>query len=219
MREAAMESFWDAMQAGDVELVRNLLDADPKHASTRDPGGISPVLYCLFSDRLDLLDLVLGAEPELDVFDAAALGDIASLATLLVSGADLRGYTPDGFTALHVGALFDSSYAVALLLRAGIDPEVESRNGRVRPLHSAVEGRSTGVATALLACGVDADPVQRGGQTPLMIAAQAGDLDLVELLLSCGADPTRADAEGTTAADFAVTAGHASLASRLRRQH
>jgi ankyrin repeat protein len=212
-----MGALLDAIAAGDLAEVRSLLDADPKLASTRGPDGVSPVLRCIYEGRLDLAEAVLDAGPELDLFDAAGLSDISALASMLAAGADVTAYAGDGFTALHLAAFFDAPYAAALLLRAGAGPEAVADNAtRVRPLHSAMAGRSVSVVSMLLAAGVDPDPVQQGGFTPLMAAAMHGDGELTDLLMACGADSRRASDDGRTAADMAAAAGHDHLVHRLR---
>jgi ankyrin repeat protein len=212
-----MGALLDAIAAGDLEKVRAVLAADPERAGDRGPDGVSAVLRCLYEGRIDLAQAVLAANPPLDIFDASGLGDVSSLATMLTAGAPVTEYAADGFTALHLAAFFDAPYAAALLLRAGADPEAVADNEiRVRPLHSAVAGRSIGVISMLLAAGVDSDVVQRGGFTPLMAAAQHGDSELADLLLVCGADPRRVTDDGRTAADVAAAAGHEDLATVLR---
>jgi ankyrin repeat protein len=102
------------------------------------------------------------------------------------------------------------------LLRAGADPEAVADNEiRVRPLHSALAGRSVGVVSMLLAAGVDIDVTQQRGFTPLMAAAMIGDVELTDLLLACGADSRRVSDDGRTAADVAQAAGHDMLVERL----
>ncbi|MCW2502614.1 MAG: Ankyrin [Actinomycetia bacterium] len=211
-----MGTLLDAIAAGDLDRVKEIIEAHPERAADRGPDGVSVVLRCLYSGRLELAQAVLAAHPPLDVFDASGLGDISSLASMLAAGAPVTEYAGDGFTALHLAAFFDAPYAAALLVRAGADPEAVSDNEiRVRPLHSALAGQSVGVASMLLAIGADPDVVQHGGFTPLMAAAQNGDAEFADLLLACGADPRRASDDGRTAADLALAAGHAALAEHL----
>jgi len=208
----------DSIAAGDADVVKGVLVADPDLASVRDVSGVSPLLHCLYRGRRDLADLVLDARPELDLFDAAALDDVAAVATLLAEQVGVDGRAADGYTALHLAAFFDAPHVAALLLRAGADPAaVAVGPSAVQPLHSAVAGHATAVACALLATGVDPDPRQQGGFTPLMAAAQHGDALLVDLLLAVGADPHRATDDGRTVVDLAVAGGHHDLADRLRR--
>lgn len=211
-----MATLLDAIAAGDLPEVRALLAADPRLASVRSADGVSAVLRCLYEGRIDLAEAVLAAGPEIDQFDAAGLGDIGALATLLAAGADVTAYAGDGFTALHLAAFFDAPYAAALLLRAGAGPDAVADNvTHVRPLHSAMAGRSVSVVSMLLSAGVDPDPAQQGGFTPLMTAAQHGDAELTDLLLACGANSRHASDDGRTAADIAKAAGHDKLVERL----
>jgi uncharacterized protein len=211
-----MGMLLDAISAGDLEQVRAILEENPGAAADRGTDGVSAVLRCLYVGRIDLAEAVLAVSPPLDIFDASGLGDISVLASLLASGADVTEYAGDGFTALHLAAFFDAPYAAALLLRAGADPEAVADNEiRVRPLHSALAGRSVGAVSMLLAIGVEIDVTQQRGFTPLMAAAQLGDHELTDLLLACGADPRRVTDDGRTAADVASAAGHDKLVDRL----
>jgi ankyrin repeat protein len=153
---------------------------------------ISPILQALYrGDRAEAERL--GSEAsELDVFDAAALGDLDRLRELLgADGEAALAWSPDGFTPLHYAAYFDGSDAVRLLIERGADLEAPSRNEEfaqeARPLHSAVAAGRGDVAAALLEAGADPNARQSGGFTPLMAAEQSGDLDLAELLIRHGA--------------------------------
>ncbi|HEY7004602.1 MAG TPA: ankyrin repeat domain-containing protein [Gaiellaceae bacterium] len=154
--------------------------------------GIGPILEALYAGDRERGEELAAATPELDVFEAAALGDTARLDGLLREDPDLaRAWSTDGFTALHYAAFFGSPQAIRALVAAGADLEAPSRNQEVapeaRPLHSAVAAGRMDNAEALLDAGADANARQHGGYTPLMAAEQAGDLDLAELLIRHGA--------------------------------
>jgi len=174
--------------------------------------------YFSFS-RTAILERLLAArgDDDLDVFEAAATGRTARVRSLLAGNLALaRAWSVDGFTALHLAAFFGSEPAADLLLEAGADPDVASRNDMaVRPLHSAVAGRAFGIARLLVEAGADVDAMQRDGFRPLHAAAQNGDDLTVELLLRFGADPRLPAGDGRIAADFAQEAGHGALAERL----
>jgi ankyrin repeat protein len=207
----------EAIATGDPAAVREAVLADPESCAQSGPDGVSPLLRCLYRGRSDLAAIVRSVDPPMDLADAAAVDDIAAMASLLAEGVEVDARTPDGFTALHLAAFFDAPYAAALLIRSGADVDAVADNGtRVAPVHSAVAGRSTAVAVALVASGADVDAVQQGGFTALMAAAQHGDGPLVDLLLASGADPSRLARDGQSAADLAATAGYGELASRLR---
>jgi ankyrin repeat protein len=153
--------------------------------------GLGPILEALYrGEQEDARELARGAE--LDVFEAAALGDTGRLEALLASDPALaRAWSPDGFTALHYAAFFGSSAAIRLLIGAGADLEAPARNtefaAEAHPLHSAVAAGRRENAQALLEAGADPNARQHGGFTPLMQAEQSGNLELAELLIEKGA--------------------------------
>ncbi len=153
---------------------------------------LSPVLEALYrGDRAEAERL--GAEAaELDVFEAAALGDLDRLREILdADGEAVKAWSSDGFTPLHYAAYFDGPHAVRLLLERGAEIEAPARNEEfaqeARPLHSAVAAGRGDVAEVLLEAGADPNARQVGGFTPLMAAEQQADLDLAELLIRHGA--------------------------------
>ena len=183
-------ALFDAIGAGDVEQVRTLLQDDPALAGGRSPdSGVSAVLSARYRQRMDLVEAVLEAGPELDVFDAAALGHVDRLRHLLDDDPGAAGsWSTDGFTPLHLAAFFAQPAAVALLLGRGADVAAVARNPmQVQALHSAVAGRDTESVRLLLAAGADPDTRQHGGWTPLMAARQHGDAVVERLLLDYGA--------------------------------
>lgn len=214
--------FLAAIKARDVEAVARLLDEECSLAEAREPSGLSAVMlarYFSWSD-LTMVDRLVAArgEENLDIFEACATGRTQRVRHLLAEDISLASRrSPDGFTPLHLAAFFGAELATELLLIAGADPEAVARNEqRVRPLHSAVAGRSFPVTRLLVEAAVDVNAAQQGGLRPLHAAAQNGDELAVDLLLLAGADPALAADDGRTAADFAAAAGHQGLAERLR---
>jgi ankyrin repeat protein len=206
----------DAIAAGDPAAVRAAISADPRTVASPGPDGVSPLLRCLYRGRRDLAVIVRSADPPMDLADAAALDDVAAVASLLAEGAEVEARTADGFTPLHLAAFFDAPHTAALLIRAGADVDAVADNAtRVAPLHSAVAGRSTAVVVSLVAAGAEVDAVQQGGFTALMAVAQQGDPATADLLLASGADVGRLLPDGRTAADLAAAAGYEELAARL----
>ena len=153
---------------------------------------LPPILQALYrGDRAEAERL--RAEPaELDVFEAAALGDVERLRVLLGADPALhQAWSPDGFTALHYAAFFDGPDAVRILVEHGSDLEAASTNEEfapgAHPLHSAIAAKRDDTAVALLEAGADPNARQHGGVTPLMEAEQLRDLELAETLIRFGA--------------------------------
>jgi uncharacterized protein len=200
------EKLFEAIAAGDGDAVRELVEARPELAGEHNEAGLSPVLHALYNGQADLVELLLDANPPLDVFDAASTGRTRGLEELLDTEPDLaRQWSADGFTALHYAAFFGQEDAARILVERGAEVEVVARNEsiRVTPLHSAAAGSHAAIVKLLLEAGADPNAAQDGGFTPLHSAAQNDDRDSVEALLEAGADPARANDEGKTPAELA----------------
>lgn len=207
-----------AIDADDADRVAAILAVDPSLVNVRGDDGVSAVLRSRYRFARPVTDALLAVDPDLDIYDAAALGYGDRLrAHLDDDPASATTFSTDGFTALHLAAFFGKTEIARALLDAGADALVYSRNeSHVQPLHSAAAGRHHEVCRLLLAAGADVDAPQVLGFTPLHQAAHSGDVELAELFLSAGADPTATMDDGRTQAETALAAGHADLAARLR---
>lgn len=207
-----------AIEAGDAARVTDLVTADPTLANARSAGGVSALLLARYRSDRAVMDALLAADPDMDIFDAAALGHIDRLRLALDEDpGGAAAVAGDGFTALHLAAFFGKAEAARVLLEAGASVHAYGRNDLAnQPLHAAAAGRHIEVCRTLLAAGADVNAAQHGRVTPLHAAAQHGDVELAELFLSAGADPAVRDDEGRTPAELADAAGHADLAARLR---
>ena len=212
------EDLIAAVKAGDVGRVATLVGERPDLVAARDADGVSALMLSRYRSNRALTDALLGADPELDVFEAAALGYLDRLrARLDDDPAAVAAVSADGYTALHFAAFFAKPEAARTLIEAGAPVDVVAANEmRVQPLHSAAAGHNVEVCRLLLAAGAEVDARQAGGFTPLHAAAQNGDPEMVELFLSAGADPGLQTDEGRTAADLADEAAHPDVARRLR---
>lgn len=210
--------LFDAIQQRDLGRVQELVGRDPSLAAARNQAGISAVLQARYNSASDLLQFLLEANPELDLFEAAAVGRKQRVAELLARDLALAlAYSPDGFTALHLAAFFGHPEIAALLLEAGADANALSKNAMsLRPLHSAAATRQRTIVEMLLVYGADPNIGQQGGWTPLHAAAHHGDLETARLLLSKGASKDAKNDEGKTPLDMALAGGHQAVAVLLR---
>jgi ankyrin repeat protein len=179
---------------------------------------LSELLQAVYRGDHLRVDEILAAGPELNVFEAAAVGQTERLEHVLDADPGLvSSWTDDGFTPLHLAAFFRQPEAARILVERGALVDVVARNEelRVTPLQSAAAAREEETVALLLERGADPNTQQLGGFTALHAAAQHGDEPLVELLIAHGADPSLAADDGRSASDFARDGGHADLAARL----
>ena len=152
-------------------------------------------MEALYAGRTDEARALASARSDLDVFEAAAIGDVERLRTLLDDNAALaNAWSEDGFTALHFTAFFGHPDAAKLLTERGADLEARSTNEQfaldAAPLHSASAAGQLEVCGVLLDAGADVNAVQHGGYTALLDAAANGNMELVDFLVERGADTT-----------------------------
>lgn len=207
-----------AITSGNDQRLAELVCSDPSRARARDENGVSALLLALYHGREAAVSALRAAVADLDVFEAAALGETGRLLVLLDADPELvNRYSPDGFTPLQLASFFGRPDAAAVLLDRGAETNAVAKNPmRVTALHSAAAAREREIVSLLLANGADPNARQEGGYTALHAAAQHGDRDLADLLLARGADPSRRKDDGETPADTAAASGHAELAEALR---
>ena len=207
-----------AVEAGDESRVRSLVAARPELASARDDAGLPVVLAARYRNQLGMVEALLAAGPELDVFAASALGRTERLAEILdADPAAVDAVAVDGFRPLQLAAFFGQPDAAHHLIERGAPVDAVSGNDAgLRALHSAVAGRHHEVVLLLLEAGADPGPRQLGGFTPLMAAALHGDEAMVDALLAAGAHVAERSDDGRDAAAMAEEGGHPELAARLR---
>jgi ankyrin repeat protein len=203
----------EAAKDEDVARLRHVLHANPELASARAESGETPVMTALYRGHHAAVDLLLEAGARLDIFAAAALGDVAVLESELAANpAAVNAFAYDGWTPLHLAAFFGRKPAAERLLAAGAGLSTLSQNAlRNTPLHAAVAGGHVDVSLLLIEAGADVNVPDAGGHTPFHIAAEGGYLPVARALLARGADAHAVDAEDRTPLARAVARGHTEI--------
>ena len=91
------DDIFELVTAGDVGAVVACIASDPGAMRARNSQGLSPIQTAFFMGRHAVVDALLAAEPELDAFEAAIVGDAGQLAARLDDDPGLlTAYSPDG---------------------------------------------------------------------------------------------------------------------------
>ena len=198
-------NIFETITRGELSELQWLVETENSLAMARDTNGVSALMTALYYRKPDMVKLLRGLIPELDIFEAAALGEVQLLKQLLEGGTDVAARSSDGFTPLHLAAFFNQPEVVSLLLDKGAEVNAVADNpSRVCPLHSAAACGAVEIVKQLLESGADANAAQHGGWTALQSAAKHGNQDMVDLLLQHGADPEQAADDGQTAISMAA---------------
>jgi ankyrin repeat protein len=212
-----MNPLIDAIKAKDVNAAREALAADPASARSTSPEGTSMVCLAVYYGQPAIAEAIAAVKGDLDIFEAAALGLVPRLTSLLDAEPGLvNAVATDGFYPLGLAAYFKHPSAVRLLLDRGANPNQAAANAaKVTALHAAVSSNQAQIVEWLLDAGADVNARQQIDYTPLMGAAANARTDILELLLARGADPSLRTTDGKNAADLARDHGHEHVAVRL----
>ena len=215
------KSFLDLVKRGDTQEIADWVKDDPQIAESRDAQGVSALLWAVYSGHTVVRDF-LRSGLELDLAEAAAVGDAARLRELL--GADpatakerANSRSADGWPLLHLAAAFADRESVLTLLDAGATVDQVSQTPmRNQALHALLAlSKDAEITRLLIERGADVHAAQTAGYRPLHQAAVAGREDLVRMLLDAGADKTARCDRGKTPAEYARERGHAAVAELL----
>jgi len=176
-------------------------------------------------------------EPPISLNEAAAMGNLDLVKSLIANGADVNNREDTTFkTPLQRAVISGHKQVAELLLAHGADINA----GKTSSLHYAAKEGHKEIAGLLIANGADVNAKNNNGQTPLDIAvtnnrkdiidllvekgavpssihmaARVGVLARVKALLGQGADVNAQDDEGTTPLHYAVQEGHKELTEFL----
>ncbi|MBB6143222.1 hypothetical protein HNQ77_001166 [Silvibacterium bohemicum] len=211
--------FLNMIRRGEIAEIAAAVEETPELARSRDAQGVSALLWSVYTRQPLIRDILRARAGELDVHEAAALGECARLHELITADAlQARAVSADGWPPLHLSAAFATPQAVEFLLEHGAHVHLISHNAmRNQALHASIAfGSSIESARLLLEAGANINATQAGGYTPLHQAASAGNAAVVALLLEYKADMAACCDQGKTASDYARERGHEDLAAFLR---
>jgi uncharacterized protein len=208
------QRFLNLIRGGLTAEVAAAAEEDPSLIACRDAQGVSAFLWSIYSRQPLIRDFLLTHLPELDIFEASALGDGTRIEPLLQHDAMLvHATSADGWAPLHLAAAFGGPQATELLLAQGAHVHRFSHNPmRNQPLHACIAlSRDLETVRILIDQGADVNMAQAGGYSPLHQAAAAGLEELAEILIGAGARSDLRCDQGKTPADYARERGHAGM--------
>jgi ankyrin repeat protein len=208
----AIDDLISAAKAGDAGRAVQLISDDPALAAARDASGETPLMAALYRGHQKVVDALVAHGVTLDVFAAAAIGQMEALEAALQNPGAVNAFAYDGWTPLHLAAFFGQRGAAERLLASGADLNATSRNAlHNTPLHAAVAGGHVDVSMLLIEAGAGVNVSDAGGHTPFHIAAEGGYVPVVKALLARGADAHAVDSEDRTPLSRAAARGHTEI--------
>lgn len=210
--------FLNMICRGETAEIAAAVEETPELAGYRDAQGVSALMWAIYKRQPLISDFLRSRASELDVHEAAALGECERLHELIAADAMLaRAVSADGWPPLHLSAAFATPQAVEMLLEHGAHVHQISHNAmRNQALHACIAlGNSIESVRLLLEAGANVNATQAGGYAPLHQAAANGNAAIIGLLLEHGADKTACCDKGKAPAEYARERGHHDLAALL----
>jgi len=207
-----------SIKDGNNNHLKEKLKKNPSLADSTTESGISLLQYAVYCRNTEAIDLIKKYKKlDLDIFEAACIGDDYSAMQLLKKNPELLNtFSTDGFTLLGLAAYFGYFSLVKLLLEKGADPNIPSNNQfKVAPIHSACSISNYEIAELLLKNGANVNAKQLQDYTPLHSAAHNGKIELSKLLIENGADVNAKTDNGKTTISIALEKGFKELANLI----
>ncbi len=214
------DNFLTAVTGGDLAKVVAMLSSDPKLAASKNKKGQTATLLATYYGKKDIADVLIKNGIELDVFEAAATGQITRLRSLIANDKSLvNSFSPDGFVPLGLAIFFGHPETAMALLESGASVNLASKESmRVTHLHTAVAAHQILIARELVKRGANVNARSDGDFVPLHEASARGDLEFAKLLLDNGADINAKTKDGKSPLEFAVSANKPEMVKFLRER-
>lgn len=217
-----------AARAGDVELLRHLLEIDTTGNVVENIPKAVALCDAAENGHVDCIEILHSLGVSLDeqkptgvspLMMACSVGNVEAARALLMFGASLDLEDVHGMTALMVAARDGRANCVKLLVKKGARINLSRNRSRgTTALHIAARGGLEECCSILLQGGAELETQSPNSTTALMEAARAGNLGCVKVLVEAGASLIAKDRDGNTAEHLARMAGYTDIEDYLREQ-
>jgi ankyrin repeat protein len=219
--ECERTAIISAIYAGNLALVKNLVQDDGADVDETPKSGISPlyaaticcdcnleIIQFLIHNRADV-DEPSGPNDYTPLFSAANNGHLGAVKILLEYGANINRYdNEEEWTPLYVAIFSGHLEIVKFLIENGADVN----GGKWKPLHAVIENgvrkftsQHKDIINLLVSKGADLSAsCTPHDESPLQVAVQQGRLDQIRHLISIGADPNNLNSNNETILRLAV---------------
>ncbi|MBO0681716.1 MAG: ankyrin repeat domain-containing protein [Candidatus Dormibacteraeota bacterium] len=158
---------------GDLDRVRELVEAHPELVDARAPWNESPIEAASQLGRKDIIEYLLSRGAALDFFAACALGRVDVVGPELARDGSLAtAHGVHDLPAIYFPVVAGERGVTELLLAHGAP--VNSPAGTTGPLHAAVKSGRLELVDLLLEQGADPTLPDGQGRTATQLAEAAG---------------------------------------------
>ena len=196
------EALFTAIEKGDIETVRLLVEAGADVNAAAGFGGNTPLHEAVEEGNAEIVQILVDAGADIEAKGfmgqtplglAAEEGATEIMQILLgkLAGSGTQEGEDKQAPAIGSEALFTAIEkgdveTVRLLVEAGADVNAAAGFGGNTPLHEAVEEGNAEIVQILVDAGADIEAEGFMGRTPLSLAAEEGAIEIMRILLGLG---------------------------------
>ena len=225
VRQQESEGPFQAVENGDIELVRALLSAgaDPNARDALDSTLLHIAVVGDLPSHIKIVSELIDSGADIyarngtgftALYLAVITGRAQSIPVLIAGGADIEARYDGGFTPLHAAVVRDKVELISVLMASGADVNAKADFGAT-PLHRAAFADKVESIRVLIACGANIEARNEGGGTPMHMAASRRKVESLSLLIESGADIEATNDYNETPLHTAALIGNTDVAVML----
>ncbi|KAI8368706.1 hypothetical protein BD560DRAFT_447356 [Blakeslea trispora] len=218
-----------AVTAGQLSLIKEILDRIMQHPSAEDHGRLTRVFWHACSEApQQVIDMLIDTQLvnfqyvddiiERSCLHVAAMnGRVSVMEICTKNGANVELADAYGRTALHYATMNGFNDCVSFLLTCHVDIERRDHDG-FSPLIYAIMNGHTNCVEILLQANANIEPRHEGDHIPLSLACHFGQTDIALMLYNRGAK-NLPNAESLYPLHLVARQGHAELCRVLSQNN
>ena len=187
---AEAEDIHKAIAEGDLELVKNIISAEPGLLEKQSEDGLTPLMRAVQVGKADIAAFLIGR------------------------GADVNAAGRQNMTALHLAGAVGKMDCARLLIDHGADVSARDVNQRTPMFFGAGSG-DLDFCRLLISKGAEVDVYNSYSRGPLLYALWSNRVKMAEFLIEKGAQINKKDTDGLTLLHHMCMEGQDTLASFL----
>ncbi|WP_460219153.1 ankyrin repeat domain-containing protein [Psychroserpens sp. MEBiC05023] len=143
------ELFFDAIKSGKNDVLKTMLNANPKLGNEKDARGFTPLIFATYFDNEQATIILLEHGVDVDARDGtgnSALigvcfkGNVPFVERLLNYGADINAKNNLGTTALIFATMYNKEGVIKYLIERGADKTITDNEGKTAYQHAEDKG-------------------------------------------------------------------------------
>tara|TARA_Y100000034_G_scaffold125539_1_gene175276 strand:+ start:102760 stop:103290 length:531 start_codon:yes stop_codon:yes gene_type:complete len=142
--------MYDIVRSGSVDMLKELVKADPEFINRKNKDGYTPLILACYSGNAEVANYLINHSKDINSGSkygtplmAASVKGYDKIVDLLIDkGADVNATDPNGTTALHYAIIFGFDDVAKLLTKAKANPKLKDNRGKTALDYAKMLGKT-----------------------------------------------------------------------------